>query len=291
MEFESTYTFAIFALLVGLELTWSMIRRRPVYSAGETLANLTIAVGNGLLRPAALAWSYFVMAWLESAQRLALPETAWAFVLTFIVVDFVYYGYHRASHELRWLWTMHHTHHSSPWYNFSTAVRLNWMAKFISPLFFAPLVVVGFSAEFVALSLALGLVYQLFLHTEAVPSLGHLEGLLLNTPSAHRVHHGSNPQYIDRNYAGVFIVWDRLFGTYQPEGERVRYGVTTGCLGHNPLVIQFAPLLRHLNGSFHREAYDRQHMVKNPARKPARKPEIASNSAGGATKPAHAGEA
>ena len=254
MNAESPIFLAVFAALIAVELTWSLVRRRPVYSAGETLANLTIALGNGLIRPIAVIWTFLVMSWIEPVQRVALPDTSWAFPLTFVVVDFAYYGYHRASHEFRWLWSMHHTHHSSPWYNLSTAVRLNWVAKFVSPLFFAPLVLVGLSAEAVASSLALGLLYQLFLHTEAVPALGRFEGLLLNTPSAHRVHHGSNPRYIDRNYAGVFIVWDRLFGTYEPEHERVRYGVTTGFLGHNPFVIQFAPLLSFLRGRFQREA-------------------------------------
>lgn len=244
---------ALIALIV-VELSWSLLRRRPIYNAGETLANLAIAVGNGLIRPAAIAWSYLIMSWLEPARMLSLPETLLTFFLTFVVVDLAYYGYHRASHELRWLWAMHHTHHSSPWYNFSTAVRLNWLAKFITPLYFAPLVLIGLPAEFVAASLALGLLYQLFLHTEAIPPLGRFEGLLLNTPSAHRVHHGTNAQYIDRNYAGVFIVWDRLFGTYEPECERVRYGVTTGFVGHNPLIIQFRPLWHTLRGRFRREA-------------------------------------
>ena len=244
---------ALIALIV-VELSWSVLRRRPIYNAGETLANLAIAVGNGLIRPAAIAWSYLVMSWIEPAQGLLLPETLLTFLLTFLIVDFAYYGYHRASHELRWLWAMHHTHHSSPWYNFSTAVRLSWLAKFITPLYFAPLVLIGLPVEFVVASLALGLLYQFFLHTEAVPALGRFEGLLFNTPSAHRVHHGSNAQYIDRNYAGVFIVWDRLFGTYEPECERVRYGVTIGFLGHNPLLIQFAPLWKYLRGGFRREA-------------------------------------
>lgn len=251
---------AALLLLCAVELGWSLLRRRAVYNAAETLANLAIAIGNGLIRPVALAWSYLLMSWLEPAQPFALPGTLPAFLLTFVVVDFAYYWYHRGSHQLRWLWAMHHTHHSSPWFNFSTAVRLSWLAKFVTPVFFAPLVLLGFSAEFIAASLALGLVYQLFLHTEAVPPLGRFEGVVLNTPSAHRVHHGSNAPYIDRNFAGVFILWDRIFGTYEPEGERVRYGVTTGFLGHNPLVIQFAPLANYLRGRFSREAdQDRRH--------------------------------
>ncbi|MEM9301713.1 MAG: sterol desaturase family protein [Pseudomonadota bacterium] len=252
METASLVVLVAIAILIAFELIWSLRRRQPVYDPGETFANVAIAVGNGLLRPAAVAWGYFVMTWIEPLRTL--PETVWAFALTFVVVDIAYYGYHRASHEIRVLWAMHHTHHSSPWFNFSTAIRLSWIAKFVGPLVFAPLVLIGFPAEWVAVSLAVGLLFQLFLHTEAIPPLGRFEGVLLNTPSAHRVHHGRNPAYLDRNYAGVFIVWDRLFGTYQPERERVRYGVTTGFLGHNPFVIQFAPLLSYIRGRFQREA-------------------------------------
>ncbi|MEL6188710.1 MAG: sterol desaturase family protein, partial [Myxococcota bacterium] len=135
----------------------------------------------------------------------------------------------------------------------TTALRLNWVAKFVTPLFFAPLVWLGFSPTVVAGSLGVGLLYQFFLHTESVGRLGVFEGKLLNTPSAHRVHHGSNPAYIDKNYGGVFIVWDRLFGTYQPEVEDVRYGVTTGFLGHNPLTAQFRPLYNYLRGDWKTE--------------------------------------
>lgn len=104
-----------------------------------------------------------------------------------------------------------------------------------------------------SLSLAGGLLFQFFLHTESVGKLGRLEGKLFNTPSAHRVHHGSNPEYIDKNYAAVFIVWDRLFGTYQPEHAPVRYGVTSGFMGHNPIKAQFSPLVRFLRGSLRTE--------------------------------------
>ena len=171
-----------------------------------------------------------------------LPAMPWAFLLTFVVADLAYYRYHRFSHEIPILWTMHHTHHSGMWMNLTAAVRLNWVANFVAPLFFAPLVLVGFSGEWLTASLALGLFCQFFLHTEAVGRLGWFEGKLLNTPSAHRVDHGSNRQYIDKNYAGAFIVWDRLFGTYEPEVEKVRCGVTSGFVGYNPFRIQLGPL-------------------------------------------------
>ena len=243
----------VVALFVTAELIWSRRSGLNVYDAKESLANVGIAIVNGALKPLTVVWTYVVMSLIEPLQFARLPETAWAFAMTFVITDLAYYWYHRLSHEVPLLWTMHHTHHSSPRMNLTTALRLNWIAKFVSPLFFAPLVMLGLSPVYVATSLAIGLLSQFLLHTQAIGRLGWFEGKLLNTPSAHRVHHGSNAQYIDKNYAGVFIVWDRLFGTYEAERAPVRYGVTTGFVGHNPLVIQFQPLWKYLRGEWRRE--------------------------------------
>jgi sterol desaturase/sphingolipid hydroxylase (fatty acid hydroxylase superfamily) len=239
---------AVTAILA--EVAWSRWRGRRVYNLGESLSNLAMMAVNRLLRPVVLAWSLFVLSLLEPLQPFRLPNTGWAFLLTFLVTDFAYYWYHRLSHELPLLWTMHHTHHSSPWLNLTTAMRLNWVAKFVGPLFFAPLMLLGMSPAHIIASLALGLAWQFFLHTEAIGRLGWLEGKLLNTPSAHRVHHGCNARYIDKNFAGALIVWDRLFGTYEPEHEPVCYGVTSGFAGHNPLVIQLLPLWKYIRGEW-----------------------------------------
>ena len=240
-------------LLVAAESTWSALRKRRIYNLRDSLANVAMAVGNNLIRPLSLAWKYLVFSVIEPFQYYTLPAALWTFLLTFLIADCAYYWYHRLSHELPVMWTMHHTHHSSPWMNLTTAIRLNWVANFVSPFFFAPFILLGVSPEWLTASLALGLFYQFFLHTEAISPLGWFEGKLLNTPSAHRVHHGSNSVYIDRNYAGALIVWDRLFGTYQPEVEPVRYGVTTGFVSHNPFVIQLAPLWQYLRGNWKRE--------------------------------------
>ena len=245
----------LFTSLVLLELLRSRASRRLVYSIGDTAANAAIAVGNALIKPFALAWNFAVLSLVEPHQLFHLNGSTSTFVLTFIVVELAYYWYHRLSHEIPLLWTMHHTHHSSRWFNFTTAIRLNWIAKFVGPLFFMPLVLLGFSPTWIAVSLGLGLVYQLFLHTELVPRLGWFEGKLLNTPSAHRVHHGRNPDYIDKNYGSALIIWDRVFGTYEAETEPLSYGVTTGPVGYNPLVIQFAPLARYLRGELKRERH------------------------------------
>lgn len=240
-------------IFVAIEVVWSRIRARKVYNVKESLCNLSIAAFNGIQRPVTLAWSVFVLSLTEPLQVYRLPDTVWSFFVTFVIADCAYYWYHRLTHEVPLLWTMHHTHHSSPWMNLTTALRLNWVAKYVSPLFFAPLVLIGFSPLVLGASLALGLLYQFLLHTEAIGRLGWFEGKLLNTPSAHRVHHGSNDEYIDKNYAGVFIIWDQLFGTYQAEESPVRYGVTTGFLSHNPLLVQFQPLWQCICGQWRRE--------------------------------------
>ncbi len=244
---------AILLTLTIAEILWSWIGKRGAYNLKETIANLGIALGNSLTRPLSLAWKFFIFTLIEPFQVYSLPATGWAFLLTFLAADCAYYWYHRFHHEVPVLWTVHHTHHSSPWYNLTTAVRLSWMGRFVSPFFFAPLILLGMSPLWVAASLAIGLFYQFFLHTEAVPRLGWFEGKLLNTPAAHRVHHGSNARYIDRNYAGALIIWDRLFGTYEPESDEVRYGVRSGFVGHNPFVIQFGPLWKYLTGEWRRE--------------------------------------
>lgn len=242
----------IFIAIIA-EAIWSYHQEKGVYNTKEALSNLGILIGNNLLKPLSLAWKYLVFDAVASFQVYSLPTNVWTILLTFLVAEFAYYWYHRLSHEMPLLWTMHHTHHSSPWMNLTTAIRINWMGSFIGPIFFLPFILLGFSPEIFAGSLALGLFYQFFLHTEAIGRLGFFEGWLLNTPSAHRVHHGSNEKYIDKNYGGMLIIYDRLFGTYEPETESVKYGVTSGFVGHNPLKINFLPLLEFLKGELKRE--------------------------------------
>jgi len=196
---------------------------------------------------------------VASYQVFEISTNFFTIVITFLVAEFAYYWYHRLSHEKPLLWTLHHTHHSSPKYNLTTAFRLNWLGAFVSPIFFLPFILIGFSPEIFSASLAIGLLFQFFLHTEAVGRLGFLEGSLLNTPSAHRVHHGSNEKYIDKNYGGMLIIYDRLFSTYEPETEKVNYGVTTGFLSHNPIKLNFSPLVQYLKGNWKRE----QETIKN----------------------------
>src|SRR5262249_28604975 len=165
----------------------------------------------------------------------------WVFVLCFFLEDLAYYWFHRISHESRWFWASHVVHHSSRSYNLATALRQTWTGKLtLGIVFWLPLVLLGFPPAMVFLFTGLSLIYQFCIHTEAIDRLGPLE-LVLNTPSHHRVHHAVNPRYLDANYGGVLIVWDRLFGTFVAEhaGDRPVYGLVKNIDTYNPLRIAF----------------------------------------------------
>jgi sterol desaturase/sphingolipid hydroxylase (fatty acid hydroxylase superfamily) len=169
-------------------------------------------------------------------------DTWWAFVLLFIGQEFCYYWYHRCGHRVRWFWATHSVHHTPNQLTLATAVRLGWTGKITgTALFFSPLLWLGFSPLAVTLAATGNLVYQFWLHTTWIPKLGSTFERWFNSPSNHRVHHGSNPEYLDRNYGGVLMVFDRLFGTYVEERADLppKYGLTTPLLTYNPLRIAF----------------------------------------------------
>ncbi|MCW2544633.1 MAG: fatty acid hydroxylase [Frankiales bacterium] len=159
---------------------------------------------------------------------------AWAVAI--VGVDFFYYWDHRAGHEVRMLWASHVVHHSSERYNLSTALRQTWTGEY-TVLFFLPVALMGVPVGLVLAAWSINLIMQFWIHTEAIDTLWRPVEWVFNTPSHHRVHHGSQSQYLDRNYGGALIVWDRLFGTFEPEGERVVYGLTTNIGTYNPLRV------------------------------------------------------
>ena len=161
--------------------------------------------------------------------------------MALVAWDFLYYWEHRWMHEIRLLWAHHVTHHSSERYNLSTALRQPW-SPFLTFWVFLPMPALGFPARTVAKAGQLNLLYQYWIHTEAIDRLPKAAELVLNTPSHHRVHHGANKQYIDKNYGGVLILWDRLFGTFEPEVRRVKYGLTKNIKTFNPLRIAYHEL-------------------------------------------------
>jgi sterol desaturase/sphingolipid hydroxylase (fatty acid hydroxylase superfamily) len=231
------------AAIEGLVLSW---RSREGYdwwafaaSIGDAIGRrLTDALSTGL----GLAFAIPLLGWVHEHRLFTITMDAWwAFALLFVGEEFCYYGYHRSAHRVRWFWATHAVHHSPNQLTLATSLRLGWTGKITgTALFFSPLVWLGFSPMAVALAVAANLLYQFWLHTTWIPKLGVIEKIF-NTPSNHRVHHGSNPQYLDCNYGGVLIVFDRLFGSYVEERADVppRYGLTTPLVTYNPLRIAF----------------------------------------------------
>ncbi|MFC7526549.1 sterol desaturase family protein [Parapedobacter sp. GCM10030251] len=225
-------------LLIVAEMVWSWRNDKKVYQVKETLTNLGIMAGFQLTKVLFTGYQLVILGWAYRYRLFDFEPSVGLFAIGFVAADFTYYWFHRASHAWKPLWAFHLIHHSSPWMNLTTSYRLNWFSAIVTPFFYLPMALLGFPPLLIALSVGLNLLYQFFMHTEAVGKLGPLEGVI-DTPSAHRVHHGSNPIYIDRNFGGVLMVWDRLFGTYQPETEKVRYGITSGFVSHNPFVLVF----------------------------------------------------
>ena len=160
----------------------------------------------------------------------------WPWIVLILLDDFLYYWFHRVSHESRYFWNYHVVHHSSNQYNLSVAVRQSWFGGTSHWVFYLPVALLGFPLWAFVMVHGFNLIYQFWIHTELIKRMGPLEWIL-NTPSHHRVHHGVNEQYQDKNYGGIFIVWDRLFGTFEAEEEKVTYGITNRLESYNPLWI------------------------------------------------------
>jgi sterol desaturase/sphingolipid hydroxylase (fatty acid hydroxylase superfamily) len=213
-----------------------------MHDAKETLASVGVAIGNAATK--ALTSGISAVPFLLVYQhRLAdIPlDTAWSWLALFLGVEFCYYWFHRASHRIRWLWATHAVHHSATHFNLSAAVRLGWTGQLTGGfLFFLPLAGIGFHPAAIAMMLALGLLYQFFLHTALPIHLGPLEWVL-NTPRHHRVHHACNEACLDTNYGSTLIVFDRLFGTFAeaPRDEAMRFGVKGRAASNNPILIAF----------------------------------------------------
>ena len=230
-----------FAVLVIAEMVFVRFTGRGRFEVKDTAASLMMGLGSVII--GALFAFLFV-----GFARLIMPFapfhigwTWWAVALCFVLDDLRYYWWHRASHRVRWLWADHVNHHSSQHYNLSTALRQPWGGVLALPglLFLAPLVLLGFPLEMIAFVHGINLVYQFWIHTESIGRFPRAIEAVMNTPSHHRVHHATNARYLDANYAGVFIVWDRMFGTFVAETSEdpPRYGIIGQIASFNPLRI------------------------------------------------------
>jgi sterol desaturase/sphingolipid hydroxylase (fatty acid hydroxylase superfamily) len=235
------YSIPAFVALLLLELAWA--RRHPEfkgYEPRDTFASLSLGLINVGISAGTklLSIPFFGYLYEHRVVDLVALTGAWSWLILLFAEDCCYYWFHRVHHEVRIFWAAHVNHHSSQHYNLSTALRQPLLTPFTGPMFWAPLPLLGFPPWMVLTAQAWSLLYQFWLHTEAIDRLGVLEHFM-NTPSHHRVHHGKNVPYLDRNHGGIFIIWDRLFGTFACEREPVRYGLTKDITTFNPLRIGF----------------------------------------------------
>ncbi len=231
----------LFFILIAIEIVAARLLERRVYRFADSFADLGCGIIEQLLGVFVKALLFAGYLWLYANARLfELPENSWlVFAACFLGVDFLYYWFHRKSHEVGAFWAAHSVHHQSEEYNLSVALRQGAFQSFFSWMFYLPLALLGFPpAVFITCS-ALNTLYQFWIHTRLIGKLGPFEWIF-NTPSHHRVHHGRNPRYIDRNHAGTLIIWDRMFGTFVEETDEPVYGVVKPLRSVNPLWANFA---------------------------------------------------
>jgi sterol desaturase/sphingolipid hydroxylase (fatty acid hydroxylase superfamily) len=236
------YAIPAFVLLLAVEyFSFKYAQREDLkgYEAQDTRASLSMGLGNVFINAGWKLVVLVIFAGLYELTPLRIPEEAvWAWVLLFFLDDFAYYWFHRISHEVRLFWASHVVHHSSEHFNLSTALRQTWVPMTYFP-FWMPIALLGYKPYMILTMQAVSLMYQFWIHTERIRKLPRPFEFVFNTPSHHRVHHGANDIYLDRNYAGIMIIWDRMFGSFQGEEERVRYGLTKNIGTFRPLRVAF----------------------------------------------------
>jgi sterol desaturase/sphingolipid hydroxylase (fatty acid hydroxylase superfamily) len=212
---------------------------RMGYEGKDTATNLLLGVGSVAINFFARAAAFVLYLALYAITPLRMsPKDWWTWVIAFLLIDFLWYSYHRASHRIRILWAMHQAHHSSVYFNYAVALRQKWN-PWGELLFWIPVPLLGIPPWMIFFVWSCNLIYQFWVHTETIPKLWAPFEFIFNTPSHHRVHHASDREYLDRNYGGILIIWDRLFGSYAEETRRPVYGLTKPVGTFNPLRLQY----------------------------------------------------
>ena len=242
MSLISLFGIALYVPLFLFEVFWYK-KKGKEYNWTETKASAGVYVGVIISRLTLGSALLIAGSWVQQYQvaHIAMDQP-WHWLALFIGVEFAYYWFHRGAHEIRWVWASHSVHHSGNFMNFPTALRLAWTSIVsFAWVVYMPLIWLGFDANYVFGMLMANLLFQYILHTEMIPKLSKPLEWLFNTPSNHRVHHGSNPAYLDRNHGGVTMIFDHLFGTYSEEQEDdpVRYGLVEPATDVNPVKIAF----------------------------------------------------
>lgn len=235
------YAIPVFFLLIGVELLVARMQRRQVYRLNDAIANISCGVAQQVF--GTLLKGLLFIAYWQIYQHLRLTDLGadkwWVWILCFVGVDFFYYWFHRYAHEISFMWGGHIVHHQSEEYNLSVALRQGAFQGFSSWVFYLPLAWIGFDPVVFLVVSQFQTLYQFWIHTRLIGKMWAPFEWLFNTPSHHRVHHGVNPKYIDKNHGGTLIIWDRMFGTFQAEEEEVVYGVTKPLKSWNPIWANF----------------------------------------------------
>lgn len=232
--------------LVFLEWGISAYQKRDIYDTKDFLAASTIGIGNVLIS-ALIKFSLFaVVLFFYNLFPWSIPPAWWSYPLCLIILDFFRYWAHRCGHEQRFWWATHVVHHNSEKYNFSVSFRLSWI-QHLKVIFFLPVAMMGFHPVVFFIVHQIEVLYQFWIHTEYIKKLPKPIEFIFTTPSHHRVHHSSDEKYLDKNYGSTFIIWDRIFGTFQPEEERPNYGITKKLNTYNPLYLIFHEFIDLLN--------------------------------------------
>ena len=241
-EFEVyTYGIPIVLLLITAEVIYSSLNRLNFYKLEDTFAGLGLLLGNFLIGLLTKSSIFLIYVYLYQFRLITVNDLLpmWAIWLaTFVMIDFVYYWYHRFSHRVRFMWAVHMNHHSSEEMNFTVSLRQAWFGPITKVPFFIFMPLVGFDPIITAVAGVASTLWGVIGHTQWIRRLGILEYIFV-TPSSHRVHHGSNECYIDRNYGNLLIIWDRLFGTFAEEIEPVKFGIRDNVKTYNPIKITF----------------------------------------------------
>lgn len=243
---------AIFLFSMGLaivEFLWEWRKKKLTkWRLKEMLSSFMVFIPAQLTEKAATAT--FIAGFFLLSQFIPwqIPVNGWTTVLAILVIDFLYYWEHRWEHEIRILWSYHSIHHSSPIYNYTTALRVSFIDNFVTWVFYLPAIALGFHPVVVLIAIVFILTYQFWIHTELIRNMGWFE-LVFNSPSHHRVHHGSDDIYLDKNYGALLIIWDRMFGTFQKEVFQPTYGLTKQIETINPInvhLFEYKGILRDL---------------------------------------------
>ena len=227
--------------MIALEAAFSALTNKSFYRLNDTLCTAGLLIGNILIGSAAKGLSFAIHIFLYQFRVIDLANLIplWLmWVLAFVLIDLVFDIYHRLSHRVRLLWAIHMSHHSSEEMNFAVSLRQAWFAPLSKLPFFAVLPLLGMDPTIVVIAGVISTLWGVVGHTQIVDKLGPLE-LIFNTPSHHRVHHGANKEYIDKNYGNLFIIWDKMFGTFEPEQAPVKYGLVNNVNTFNPVKITF----------------------------------------------------